>query len=575
MKLVAASDRSLIAYLGDEIGEESHARVVALLRALERDRPAWLMNLHPGYGSLLVTFDPLTITHREVEESITRLERVAVAAPAAAPRTIEIPVCYGGEFGPDLEAVARAHALTHERVCEIHAAEIYRAYFLGFAPGFAYLGDVPVAIATPRHATPRKSVPSGSVGIAGRQTGVYPFATPGGWQLIGRTPLAMFRADRAEMNLIALGDRVRFRAISRAEFDSLAAREAAAPAGGNFSAPARGESSAPPPTRGESSAALGAGALRIEKPGMLTTVQDAGREGFGPLGVSPSGAADSFSLEIGNRILGNPAGAAALEFTLVGGTIAFPKGARIALAGSDFGAALSGPPLPCWEPREAAPGTVLEMGATRGGARCYLCVAGGVEVAPVMGSASTHLLSGLGGFEGRALRKGDTLAMGAPPSAPRWALAGRAALGAIAREAFDPPGALKILRVTDGPQAARFSSRAWSTFLESAFTVSEDSNRMGLRLDGPMIATRDAGEMISEGVSLGAIQATPGGQPIVLFIEQQTAGGYPKIANVIAADLWRLGQLRPRDRVRFERVSVEDALERLREQRARLEGALE
>jgi inhibitor of KinA len=217
----AASDQSLLVYLGETIGLEAHQRVVRLLRALERSRPAWLRNLNPAYCSLLVTFDAAVTDQTQVERDLAQFEHEAESLPATEPRTVEIPVCYGGEFGPDLEAVAAARGLEPGRVTAIHAAEIYRSYFLGFAPGFAYLGDVPESIATARHPTPRKSVPAGSVGIAGRQTGVYPFSTPGGWQILGRTPLEMFRADRAEMSLIALGDRVRFRAITPGEFERI------------------------------------------------------------------------------------------------------------------------------------------------------------------------------------------------------------------------------------------------------------------------------------------------------------------------------------------------------------------
>ena len=221
-----SSDQSLLVELGDRIGLESHQRVMRLLRALEREKPAWLRNLNPAYCSLLVTFDALAVSHAEARAELERIERDAESAPAAEPRTVEIAVCYGGDLGPDLAAVAAARAMTPERVIEIHSGETYRAYFLGFAPGFAYLGDVPESIAVARHATPRRSVPAGSVGIAERQTGVYPFATPGGWQLIGRTPLEIFRADRAEISLIAAGDRVRFRPISRDEFQRASERGA-------------------------------------------------------------------------------------------------------------------------------------------------------------------------------------------------------------------------------------------------------------------------------------------------------------------------------------------------------------
>lgn len=550
MKLQRSSDRSLLVYLGDEIGIACHRRVARLIRALEDARPSWLRNLNPGYTSVLVTFDALAVSHADVEAAIAELEAAAETGAEPETRRVEIPVCYGGEFGPDLEAVAAAHAIRGEEVVRVHTAHEYLAYFLGFAPGFAYLGDVPESIATPRHTTPRKSVPAGSVGIAGRQTGIYPFATPGGWQILGRTPLDIFRADRSPANRIQLGDRVRFRAIAREEFERLAAQAAAEVESARRASPAVARDGA---------------RMVIEKPGMLTTVQDAGREGLGPIGVSPSGAADPLSLAIGNRLLGNAAGAAALELTLTGGSFTFPEGARVALAGSDFGASRGGRALACWQAHEVLPGARIELGATRGGARAYLCVAGGIRVRQVMGSASTHLLSGIGGLDGRALRKGDVLEIGAAAPA-RARLINPGAFVAQAGPVFDPPGAIKRLRVTDGPQSASFSPRSWSTFLESTFTVTEDANRMGLRLDGPTLSSRMSREMISEGVSLGAIQITPAGQPIVLFVEQQTAGGYPKIANLVSADVFRLGQLRPRDRVRFERVPFDEAIAAWREQ---------
>ena len=214
----------MLAYLGEEIGAATHERVVRLLRLLQREPIKWLRNIQPAYCSLLITFDAAAVDHAEVQKTISKLEKRAKKSPAAQPRLVEVPVCYGGEFGPDLEDVAEQHGLTAEKVVELHIAQTYHAYFLGFAPGFAYLGDVVEEIAMPRLETPRKEVAAGSVGIAGRQTAVYPFATPGGWLLIGRTPLEIFRKDREPMGLIAIGDQVRFRPITREEF--LAARRA-------------------------------------------------------------------------------------------------------------------------------------------------------------------------------------------------------------------------------------------------------------------------------------------------------------------------------------------------------------
>jgi inhibitor of KinA len=217
-----ASDQSLLVYFGHEISPSVHLRVGKLLRLLQRQPIAGVKNLNPAYCSILVTFDALKMDHRDLEEVLRGyLDRLdAVDLPAA--RELQIPTCYGDEFGPDLNEVAELHSLTAAQVIELHSSVAYVVYFLGFVPGFAYLGELPEALATPRLDTPRRSTPAGSVGIAGKQTGVYPFPTPGGWRLIGRTPIAMFRPDRQDMNYLSIGDRVRFIPISPARFAELA-----------------------------------------------------------------------------------------------------------------------------------------------------------------------------------------------------------------------------------------------------------------------------------------------------------------------------------------------------------------
>lgn len=292
--------------------------------------------------------------------------------------------------------------------------------------------------------------------------------------------------------------------------------------------------------------------IEVLSPGLLTTVQDLGRYGHGHLGVTPSGAADPVALRLGNRLVGNPESAAALEMTLAGGRFRFPDGGVVALAGTDFGAA------PWWTTVEVRPGETLSLGAARRGARGYLCVRGGVCVPRWLGSASTHLACGLGGYQGRRLRRGDVLEIGAVEGA-WW----RRVLSRSAREYFAPS---KTLRVTAGPEWERFEAGARETFLAGAYRVTEDSDRAGLRLAGPRLETRGFERMITEGVDLGSIQAPPSGQPIILFVEQQTTGGYPRIGVVAAADLFRVGQLRPGDELRFTRVGLEEAVALAREQ---------
>jgi antagonist of KipI len=289
-------------------------------------------------------------------------------------------------------------------------------------------------------------------------------------------------------------------------------------------------------------------ALVVESPGLLTTVQDLGRPGYGPLGVSPSGAADCVAMRLGNLLLENPAGAAVLEMTLLGGRFVFPEGAVIALTGADFGASLDGRPAEMWTAHVVQPGMKLVLGATKNYARCYLAVAGGIRVPPFLASAATHLMSGMGGFQGRALRKGDVLQLG-----PRKKRIEAKKVSSAVVQYLKPRNKL---RVTDGPQSELFSAEAKQAFFAEVFRVSEESDRLGLRLEGAKISLNGVGEMITEGVTLGAVQITPSGQPIVLGVEQQTTGGYPKIANVIGADLHRLGQLRPRNEIRFERTSL-------------------
>jgi len=207
--------------LQSRITLQANENVRRLLRLLELEPVAGVRNLHPAYCSLLIKFDALRMEHGELEAILRRyLERLEdVNLPE--PRHVEVPVCYGGEFGPDLTDVCAMLGLTEAHAIGLHASVEYMVYFLGFVPGFAYLGELPKELATPRLGAPRKRVTAGSVGIAGNQTGVYPFATPGGWRLIGRTPLKMFQPERHGLSLLSIGDRVRFTPISRERFEAL------------------------------------------------------------------------------------------------------------------------------------------------------------------------------------------------------------------------------------------------------------------------------------------------------------------------------------------------------------------
>lgn len=219
-----ASDQSLFVHFGNEISLDAHREIVSFLKLLEAEPLDGIVNLHPAYCSVLVKFDALQFAHADIEAKLTsylgRLREVKLPEP----RLREIPVCYGGEFGPDLEEVASIHKLSVEEVIRLHASATYTAYFLGFVPGFAYLGGLPAELATLRLPSPRKTVPAGSVAIGGNQTGVYPTATPGGWRLIGKTPLKLFDPAPAHSSFFETGDQVRFIPITAEEFARAASR---------------------------------------------------------------------------------------------------------------------------------------------------------------------------------------------------------------------------------------------------------------------------------------------------------------------------------------------------------------
>jgi len=292
--------------------------------------------------------------------------------------------------------------------------------------------------------------------------------------------------------------------------------------------------------------------IRILKPGLLTTVQDLGRFGFAHLGVSAAGAADALSYRIANLLVGNAENAPALEMTLLGPIIEFQEAATVSITGSatSTGLALN----ECFTVRA---GERIEFGSLISGARSYLAVRGGFEVPMVMNSASTFLAAAFGGHHGRALRTGDELSIGSrtegPPCRLKKALA-------------SPPTASRPLRTVPAPQANWFDESTVNAFFAANYRVSDLSNRSGLRLTGEAIAANRRDELVTEGIALGAVQVPPDGQPIILFVDQQTTGGYPKIANVITADLPRVGQLRSRDEVKFQMVEQSDAIELLRQQ---------
>jgi len=295
--------------------------------------------------------------------------------------------------------------------------------------------------------------------------------------------------------------------------------------------------------------------IMLHRGGLQTTVQDLGRRGHRASGVPLSGAMDAFALRLANALVGNAEGAAALEFTLTGPEIEFSADAVVAIGGADCEG------LPSWKPLAMRAGERVKLGACTRGARGYLAVAGGIDIAPVLGSRSTYLRAGLGGHEGRALRDGDVLRIGASTHDP--AVVGRATWRVDPR-ALPPYSPSPHVRIVRGAQADEFGD----ALARAVFSISPQSDRMGLRLTGATLARTNEVELLSSAVAPGTVQVPPDGKPVILMADAQTIGGYPQVAHAIAVDLPLVAQLRPGDTLQFVEVSLAEA-QRLAQARER------
>ncbi len=287
----------------------------------------------------------------------------------------------------------------------------------------------------------------------------------------------------------------------------------------------------------------------VKNPGPLTTVQDEGRFFYQSSGIRPSGVMDLDSYRAANALVGNIGGEAVLEMTFLGATLEFQTAAWFAIAGADMPAKLDDVPVARYQAIHAEAGQTLSFGMAASGCRGYLAVRGGFDVPVVMGSRSTDMSAKLGGFEGRALKAGDVLPVRA---AGTWTPTNlRYKLPVYESE-------IKV-RVVPGPQAEYFTMAGIETFFSADYEVSPESDRMGLRLEGPEIESSNGTDIVSDGIVFGSIQVPSGGKPILLMADHQTAGGYAKIGTVVSFDLPKLAQTRPGDRVRFVRISAEQA----------------
>ncbi|MFS0574125.1 biotin-dependent carboxyltransferase family protein [Sporosarcina sp. 179-K 3D1 HS] len=307
--------------------------------------------------------------------------------------------------------------------------------------------------------------------------------------------------------------------------------------------------------------------IHVLHPGALATIQDKGRYGYQQFGVIVSGAMDSYSMRIANWLVGNTDNEGALEVTMFGTSLQFEKDGVIAITGADLTALLDGMPAPTWRPILVRKGSILKFKAAKKGSRAYIAIAGGFNIPEVMGSKSTYLKAGIGGFHGRAIQKGDRLAFGSAFSRQNQAVLDQLKISpakwSVRYDEVLRFGKEQKIRVVHGTEFDRFDEASRHRLVNESYTLTTDADRMGFRFKGPSLSLEDKFELLSEGVTYGTVQIPSNGQPIILMADRQTTGGYPKIAQVISADLPTLAQLQPNANVRFQAISFEEAEQEL------------
>ena len=540
---------------------EDLTATMALHRSLEAAGLPGVVELVPAARTVLISFDPRRTGAEALEEAIRGLERTDSSTGEA--REVTIDVRYDGE---DLAEVAELLSVSPAEVIARHQAATWQVAFAGFAPGFGYLAGDDELFDVPRRSSPRTRVPVGAVALAGEFTGVYPRSSPGGWQLIGRTEARLWDLDRQPPALFVPGTIVRFVEAEResvdlgagAGADDASASASSAAVEARSSAAVEAGSSAAAET--DSSAAAGdaenapgnatsaAGhAVEVVRPGLQLLIEDLGRPGFNSMGVSGAGAADRTALRRGNRLVGNAESAAGLEsfgggavLRVIGDGVAAVTGAAGSITVTGADGTIHRPRL--GEAFAIADGDELELGGTDQGARRYLALRGGIDVDTALGSASTDTLAGLGPA---ALDRGSRLSLHDPRTAPHLVDPHPRSECALPR-----PGQTVTMTVTLGPREDWFTSAGIETLLSQEWTVTHESDRVGLRLSGQVALERArTGELPSEGAVTGALQVPPSGQPVLFGPDHPLTGGYPIIASVDDVDF--AAQLPPGVRLRF------------------------
>lgn len=564
-KIYALGDSALTIELGYTINENINHRVLAIAYYMRDLEIVGVLDIMSAYASVSVIYDICEIRKNYTSATRYLTEQIELAilncdfTVTSQIKVVEIPICYDVSLGIDLIEMSLEKKMSITDIIAAHTSKLYRVYLIGFLPGFPYMGIVDESIATPRKKSPRTKIEAGNVGIADAQTGIYPSDSPGGWNIIGKTPLKMFDAKKEYPVFLQPGDDVQFKQISLEQFREL--KEESEKTSEKL------ELSQPSPSTS---------ILSVIKSGTADSIQDLGRFGFQHLGINPTGVMDRIAAQTANFLVGNVADEAVLECHFPACSIVFHKSILIAISGGDFTPTLDEKEIKLNTPIYVQRGATLNFKKWKNGARTYIAVKNGFEIEKWLGSYSTNLKANAGGFNGRNLKKDDQIKVKSDSHDVGLKMKSEKQDDSFFNFHFsifpwhveiDNLYAFEEIEILVGNDFETLTDGSQQKLFSNEFLITMRSDKMGYRLlSDPLIMKNENRFLLSSGVTLGTMQLLPTGQIIILMSDHQTTGGYPKIGHVASASFAALAQTPINKKIRFKLINIEEAEEKLMQQ---------